>query len=1601
MKKSLLLLTLMVLLTPWAVKAQSELTVHDGTSTNSYLPAYGLYVDTQGSTSEFIIPADDLSEMSGGSISKLTFYLSTPAAVAWTATIQVYLAEVDNTTLSSVVGPDACTVVYTGTLDATGTTMEIEFDDAYSYDGGNLLIGTYVQVAGNYKSASFYGENVTGAGYHHHGTSNSAQNFIPKTTFEYTPAGGGPTCVKPKQLAASNVLHNHADISWSSEDTDFELVYSTDEDFDPASESPNAVANPCALDGLNPLTDYYVYVRTNCGSEQSDWSSKLHFKTTAQADEVGAAWSDDFEGALSWELINGEITNAWVLGSAVSNGGSQSLYISNDKGESNAYTITSPAMVYAVKLLNFEQGKFEFSFDWLANGESNYDYLRVALVPASVTLTAGTSVPSGFSTTALPSGWIALDGGGKLNLVTEWQSQSVAINVAAGNYYLVLAWRDDTSSGTQPPAAVDNVSITKIACEYDVADLAVSGIATNAAALSWTAGEATQWQVSYSSSSSFESPVEAIVSAASYQMTGLTPATTYYAKVRAYCGGEDFGAWSEVISFMTECEAFDLSAADWSENFDSYTASTGFLPICWSRINGGTSYSSYPYVYGYNAKSTSNCLYFYTSGSSSSTSIDDQYVILPAMDNLAGRQITLWAKGANATSSFKIGLMSNPSDASTFVQIAEQALTTSYQELFYLIPSNTTAKYVAIMMPKPTSSTSATYGVYIDDISIQEAPQCAKPTALSYSEIKNHSVKLSWTENGEAEAWQIAYRTIDETAFTETEQITTNPYTLTGLIADTTYVIKVRSLCSVESEWSSEINVTTLIACAAPTNLVASDIKAHSDSLKWKGTSDAYIVSYRTAEYYLGLHEEFKTSSIPAGWEQKTGLLQADGSVTFASGSQWYFGTSNGVFDSHAKINIYGSGSTERKGWLISPKFVIGNVTELSFDLALTAYSGTLAAPQTTGTDDKFIVLISTDDDMASWTILRQWDNDKSEYVYNNIASTATGEHVQIDLSAYQNQRVRIAFYGESTVSNADNNLHIDNVSCGELVPAGAWQTLNVSEPKAKLTGLAAETLYDVKVQGDCGDVDGLSEEIAIQFTTAIACPAPSALAASEVVSSSAKLSWTENGEAQAWIVAFKLNDATAFTEINVSENPYVLEGLDPDTIYNVKVRANCGGLDGESEETAVISFRTLKACPVPVDLAVADVLAYSAKLSWLGESENYRIITGQGDPITLLNVDFADQAIPADFVNTSSYPWTIVANGDGYCMQSSNAGVGSSTSEISLSLNVGAAGSIEFDAKCMGEGTTTAWDKCIFSIDGEAQFSKGQNGDQWDHYSFDVAAGEHIFTWKYSKDGSVNPTGDYFAVSSIVVKGSNIIWGTDQIETNELEHEFTELTPETHYFVKVQGVCGSVETEFSEVLAFKTLPTQQVVITSVGLATYYNEYAYEMPDGITGYAFASDNHFQMAYEAGDTVAALVPLILEGEEGTYELAPTLDPQQAAPAENLLKGVLKETVVANQTGYKFYVLSLNADGDEDSAGFYWYNADGSGGFTMPAHKAYLKLSDAQANNAPGFIFDENVATSLDNLKGVEGTLKFIQDGNIYLLREGVIYDATGRKVRTLE
>ena len=273
---------------------------------------------------------------------------------------------------------------------------------------------------------------------------------------------GQSTIKKPANLTASNIMSSAATISWtkgSEDDTAWQIVYSTDASFDKNAATPiNVSETTYSFAELDPSTTYYVAVRTYAGDgegEQSAWVT-TSFKTTKEA-VPARGFSDNFETDKHWDLINyATANNKWVRGTGTSNGGSYSLYVSND-GSTYKYG-GGGVYIYAAKLFTFEAGNYTISYDWKGMAEAGYDYLRVALVPASEELAASTTHTS-IGPSALPEGWVPLDGGSELNGSSTWTTKSADITIdEAANYQVVFVWRNDYSGGSEP-AAIDNFKI--------------------------------------------------------------------------------------------------------------------------------------------------------------------------------------------------------------------------------------------------------------------------------------------------------------------------------------------------------------------------------------------------------------------------------------------------------------------------------------------------------------------------------------------------------------------------------------------------------------------------------------------------------------------------------------------------------------------------------------------------------------------------------------------------------------------------------------------------------------------------------------------------------------------------------------------------------------------------------------------------------------------------------------------------------------------------------------------------------------------------------------------------------------------------------------
>lgn len=428
-----------------SVANADELTVYDGTTTNQYVPLYGYYNDVVGTQTEFIIPADKLADMDGGSISGIKFYASN-ASVSWGGSFDVYVKEVEETTLTSgFIGSTGATIVYSGPLSIESNAMTIDFSEAIPYEGGNLLVGITLTAKGSDTRGYFYGDTgVTGSSRYRGGSTGtgSTQSFLPKTTFTYDLPVEGPG-LKVKGYK------NGATISYG-------MV-------NPGTEKTLTLSNP----GTEAIT---VNINTTGGFIATPSTLTIEAKgeaviTVAAPDETSngtititptVADVDPITINLSCvikdpnkifiDFEDKQLPEGWTAkGYESSYGGTYSWSFTSGYANYQGYSQTSAGTLTS-PLVKFEDGE-TMLFKTQKNTSSSYNACSVS-IEASTDGTTWTTIET-FTN----------------DVYTEWTERSVTIPSADVKYIRFKGWYiniDDIYGGEYSTAPVMNVTATDV-----------------------------------------------------------------------------------------------------------------------------------------------------------------------------------------------------------------------------------------------------------------------------------------------------------------------------------------------------------------------------------------------------------------------------------------------------------------------------------------------------------------------------------------------------------------------------------------------------------------------------------------------------------------------------------------------------------------------------------------------------------------------------------------------------------------------------------------------------------------------------------------------------------------------------------------------------------------------------------------------------------------------------------------------------------------------------------------------------------------------------------------------------------------------------------
>ena len=454
-------------------------------------------------------------------------------------------------------------------------TNELMAESASTIQSGNNFTGTFVVPAGtalgNYRMRVRVVEGSTSF------TACSSQSYGEVEDYTFTVINP-PACMPPYQVNVIQVTDDSIEVGWSAVNgqNSWEILVLPAGSPAPTQGATGFVTanqNPFTVNGLNPVTEYDVYVRANCGTEDgvSLWASPVRTTTTQVAAPVN--FIDDFEGDTGWTFTNGNQINKWYIGTATAYAGATSLYVSDDEGVSNHYSNTT-TFTHAIRDLSFPLSTNEvaISFYWKTVGEADnwgmYDLLKVWIMPSNYQPQAGVAI------TAVDGG---MQIGGDFVNQEDWLLFQEVFNLSsfAGNTgRLIFEWRNNGWTANQTPAAIDNVNVSLITCSRPIeVQVQKHGVTGNLTA-SWTpvAGE-TQWEVIVlpaADPAPDNTAVGVIVNTPQYTIPNVIEGVMYKVYVRAICSENDKSLWTIGVDFSVfnppACADLDLTPPDFNIN---------------------------------------------------------------------------------------------------------------------------------------------------------------------------------------------------------------------------------------------------------------------------------------------------------------------------------------------------------------------------------------------------------------------------------------------------------------------------------------------------------------------------------------------------------------------------------------------------------------------------------------------------------------------------------------------------------------------------------------------------------------------------------------------------------------------------------------------------------------------------------------------------------------------------------------------------------------------------------------------------------------------------------------------------------------------------
>ena len=318
----------------------------------------------------------------------------------------------------------------------------------------------------------------------------------------------------------------------------------------------------------------------------------------------------------------------------------------------------------------------------------------------------------------------------------------------------------------------------------------VSNVSTNQIDITWNAETGSTYEVAYTLAGDNNWTVsDATNTTGISSITGLTPSADWTIRVRVDCNGDTLVA-TRMVSTACGAAALPLTEDFQMQEYGNFSRS------CWTvgTTNLGTTYP-YPRVTSLQGATENKLCLFYNGG----------YLILPKVDApLDELQIRFKLTQGGDNVRFLMGLIENPTMPISAMTVLDTLIrsridttmaTVNITYSFENIDPADTGKYICFW-----DAFNDNYS-FLDDIVVEYVPQCTPVTGLTVTNVTATSAEVSWTDNGANATGYIVeigprYFTPGDTTVNQIFTTTGTSIILNGLTHSTSYDVYVYTECT-------------------------------------------------------------------------------------------------------------------------------------------------------------------------------------------------------------------------------------------------------------------------------------------------------------------------------------------------------------------------------------------------------------------------------------------------------------------------------------------------------------------------------------------------------------------------------------------------------------------------------------------------------------------------------------------------------------------------------------------------------------------------------------------------------------------------------------